>query len=617
MHKNEAHIEVSRQFAKKPVALLVRCFSDVCYESTPENNKDVNNHIFCDIPIGILFIYSYVKKHLSWVDPQVIDAEALMFENAYKGMEANWSLLIEKVVEAKPDIIGLSMTYYKGAALFHETCERIKAVLPDVTIVGGGNYPTDGIDVCLEDPNVDYVIQSEGEKTFTQFVERKLLNQDLTTIDGICYRNENGELVINKKKEYIPDISVLPTPDHSVVPMHLYGRGRNVMERAEQGCRFLTMIASRGCPYQCSFCSNKIFWGRSIKYRSAESILDEIAELKYKYGASVIGFNDDNFLLNRKISGEVMKGIIKRKLDVKWMANGGSNVRALMFPGFLELAVESGLCFLNLAIESGTDEILKAVRKPLRVSEAIDVVGMCREKFPRLYLLSNFVIGFPFETREQIETTFNFSASLNLDWCVYPMFTPYPKTELYDYCVEKGLIEKFNFSAYKTTWKTVSHVNGVDWDVAWLEDYTYEKNLKINFIESYNMRSGNYAQALKDFEYVAFSFHDLPMAFRYAAIAAHKLGLTEKARHYAQKEVEIMATPNEFNTYYKRFNIPVPTTVDLDAMSKPFSMPTVDFERFLDARRDNRCGLHSPYADSLASSTSGSTCLTEVRNADI
>lgn len=567
---------------KKPIALLIRCFVDVCYKSTPEKNKEINGHIFCDAPLGILFIYSYARKHLPWVDLRVLDAEALMFENAFKGMEENWKILIDKIVEINPEVIGLSQAYYKGGALFHETCARIKSVLPDVIIVGGCNYPSDGVEVCLEDPNVDYVIQSEGEKTFTEFLEKFFMGRDITEIDGICYRKENGELVVNAKKEFIPDISILPPLDRSVVPMHLYGRGRNAIERIEQGARLLTMIASRGCPYQCSFCSNKIFWGRSIKYRSVEDILDEISELKYKYGARVIGFNDDNFLLNRQIAGDVMKGMIKRKLNVKWVANGGSNVRALTFPGFLDLAVESGLCFLNLAIESGTDETLKAIRKPLRINEAIDVVGNCREKYPRLYLLSNFMVGFPFETREKIDVTFEFSASLNLDWCVYPIFRPYPKTELYDYCVEKGLIEKFNFKTFRDAMLSESYIDGVDWTGKWLLDYTYEKNLKINFLESYNMKIGNYAQALKDFEYVAFSFKDHAIAFRQAAVAAYKLGLFEKANLYAQNEVKIMSKDNEFTSYYNRFNIPIPKTVDLVALSAAYKEPPKDLERRLD-----------------------------------
>ena len=105
------------------------------------------------------------------------------------------------------------------------------------------------------------------------------------------------------------------------------------------------------------------------------------------YGATVIGMNDDNFLVNKKKASLILEGMLKRNLNIKWTANGGSNVRALNDDNFLALAIESGYCFFNLAIESSSQKTLEKIRKPVNVEEVHSLVEKVRSKYPNMYIM--------------------------------------------------------------------------------------------------------------------------------------------------------------------------------------------------------------------------------------
>ena len=523
-----------------------------------QDNYRVNGHLFSDTPIGILSIHTYISKTLPDVKTEILDAEQLLYINAWRGMDYCWELFTEKLKKVNPQVIGLSQSYYHGSRLFHETVKRIKEILPESVIVAGGNYPTDATDIVLEDPNVDYVIKSEGEVTFTEFVKRYFASEDVKTIDGICY-NDCQSVVINRKKNFIKDISILPIPDRSVLNMDGYGWGRHVTDRIQPGAHYLTMITSRGCPFKCTFCSNKNFWGQRIHYRSVEQVVDEMEILKNKYGADIIGFNDDNFFVHKKRCMKIFDEITRRKLKVKWYAQGGTLVRSLADEEFLEKALSAGLCFLNLAIESGSQKTLDIIKKPLDLAEANQLVNHAKKKYPELYMNSGFIIGFPFETKQDIIKTFEYSKKLELDWAVYNNFRPFPGTELYDLCVEQGIIKKFTFENCDESTHSYgsdeSHFDGKDWTKKWLMEKIYDYNVDVNFLNSYNLKTGNYRQALYDFEYVIGNVKDHAIAHRQASVAASKLNLSEKAKYHAKEEKRIMSNPNMFQKYYKEFSI--------------------------------------------------------------
>ena len=175
--------------------LLLNSFVNECFKCKKKDSYQVNGHLYCDTPIGTLSIYTHAKKSLPDLKIHIIDAESLMYKHAWKGTDYCWNLLIKKIKKINPKIIGISQAYYHGSKMFHATIKKIKDHLPKSIIVGGGNYPTDATDVVLDDPNIDYVVKSEGEVTFVEFLKKYYASEDLKSIDGICYNNSEKIII--------------------------------------------------------------------------------------------------------------------------------------------------------------------------------------------------------------------------------------------------------------------------------------------------------------------------------------------------------------------------------------------------------------------------------------
>jgi radical SAM superfamily enzyme YgiQ (UPF0313 family) len=219
----------------------------------------------------------------------------------------------------------------------------------------------------------------------------------------------------------------------------------------------------------------------------------------------------------------------------------------------LDLAVESGYCLFNLAIESGSDKTLERIKKPIRVAESIELVNLIRKKYPKIWMNGFFIVGFPFETKAEILHTLKFSTELNLDWACHYIFKPFPGTELYDECLSEGVIDGFNWN-YGDNFRP-SELDGTDWDRHWLYDTNYEYNLRCNFVENKNLLGGRESQALRDFEYVISITSGHALAYRQAALASRRLGLHDKAKHYEEEAVRLSQPGTEFHHWYDRLGL--------------------------------------------------------------
>ncbi len=551
-----------KSVAKK--MLFLNPFLDKCIETKDDDiERNPRGHFFLDTPLGLVFLYSYAKEMLKDVEFSVLDAHAMLVADADKGMEFNWQQMLDKIDDIEPSVIGISCCYYRASNLFHETCKRIKERFPDIVIITGGNYPTDFCEQALDDHNIDYVVLSEGEGPLVGFLKAHFSGADVSKIPGLRYRNEAGvtQAFSQKSKDHFVNLNYLPPIDRSAFPMDQYGNGRSVLDRIygdKSNYRELSMCVSRGCPYECTFCNAMNFWDRKLRYRDTESVLDEMEKLRDEYGATVILFNDDNFLLNKKRVIQICEGMLKRNLGLDWVANGGSNVRVLLDEDYLDLVIESGYFLFNLAIESGSQKTLDRIKKPLAIDEVWQLIELLRKKHPDKWLNGHYILGFPFETKQEIMDTIKFSTDLKLDWNTYSIFKPFPNTELYDYCVEHGYMKEFDPSCVDN----ISTIDGADWKREWATDMAYEANLKTNFFENTNLlyREKHIDQALRDFEYViSITDGTQPIAYRQAAISAERLGLSDKSREYFELEKRALAADKTFARWYHKFDIPLPT----------------------------------------------------------
>ncbi|HUU27804.1 MAG TPA: radical SAM protein [archaeon] len=316
----------------------------------------------------------------------------------------------------------------------------LREQFPHAKIVLGGGVTIEP-DVIFKNMQVDYCVHAEGEITFLELCKAIEARQaDFSQILGISYV-ENEKLVRTKPRPIERDIDQFPMPAYDLFPTEIYMHNYGAMFRnmGLDAKRRAPLITSRGCPNQCTFCWRMA--GRTIRYRSLDLVLEEIAFLRSNYGVDSYGFMDECFNANRKRSIEFATKLIERGFDAPW----GASSRVDNFDEeFARILRQSGCVFANFGIESGSPKILKEMKKnasPQQASIAVSNAGKAG-----ISAGLNFVIGMPGETKDTIKETIRWIRK-NRKWksaCGFHFATPYPGCELYYQPeVQKRIEEKY------------------------------------------------------------------------------------------------------------------------------------------------------------------------------
>lgn len=410
-----------------------------------------------------------------------------------------------RISQFQPDVVGISClfsTQHEDAVSMARIAKRVS---PDIVTVMGGSHPSALPEFVLRSPYVDYVIQGEAEASFPRLLDALGKGNGFESIDGLAYKY-NGGIKVNRKREFIRELDSLPFPARHLFPFNLYmeeGRQHGVSSRSP----FAQMVTSRGCPSKCIYCAKRVLWGNSYRIRSLPNVFDEIEFLAYKYGIKEIHFEDDNFTVSRKRVLEFCDEVLRRKLDMTWVAPNGVAVWTLD-DEILEKMREVGFYSLGLAIESGSQDVLRRVKKPLDLSKVRPIVKKMKEL--GFYTKGFFMIGFPEETREEIEETIQLAEELELDAFSFFIATPLPGSEMFDYCIKKGLISEFqyNFTRNRYALSDVQMSNLTPYE---LEVLRKEVWLRIHFMDKNNhIRSDvDLPKALEEFEKAVYLLPDV------------------------------------------------------------------------------------------------------------
>jgi anaerobic magnesium-protoporphyrin IX monomethyl ester cyclase len=506
---------------------------------------------YAEPPLGLAYIAATLRERLS-LEVNIYDAniEAIkqVCNSDINDMDSIVKMLRDRLSGYQPDLVGVSCLFHALYQWAHRTCEIVKAIFPECPVVMGGIYPTMSPQLVLADKNIDYIVFSEGEETLVALIQALKAGADLGGLDGIAYRNRD-HIVIQEKKQYIEDLDSLPHPDRNLLPVPDYTKyARHFFNRFGDREKMVitTMTASRGCPFNCTFCATRLYWGSRIRYRSPQRVLEEMEFLMKKYGTTHFVFNDDNLAINGKIVSQLFDGIIERGWKIRWTAAGGLSVASLN-RDIIEKMHKSGILGFNLGIESGCKATLKRIRKPVELKRTREVIRMIRG-YDDTYIIGFFMIGFPFETQENIDETLEFARTLDLDWILFLSPQPYPGTSFYDDCVRQNYISanEFNFEDL-TLHRT--HFNTQNFDLRVMEDKLYLANLESNFLNSRNLKNGNLDQAIRDFQWVIEMVPDHAIAFHCLSKAYFKKGLKEAAEDALKKAADIVKKDKKWQRY--------------------------------------------------------------------
>jgi len=363
----------------------------------------------------------------------------------------------------KPKVIGISCTFTSRWPIVSKLISKIKKEFSDVLIIIGGIHPSNAPESVLNDENVDFIAIGEGEISFEKFL-RYLDGEDirLESIQGFGFKKD-GALHINKNRDFVKKLDDIPMPARNLLPYEKYIKfNRN------------SIIATRGCPFQCLFCSMHTVMGRNYRQRSATKVVDEIEYIKKTYNADFFSFDDDNLTLNSAFIIELCDEIIRRKINIHWNTPNGVNINSLTYEGLSKMKA-AGCYSTCLAIESGDEGILKIMRKNISLEKVKQVVDWCREL--GIFTLAYFVIGMPGETIESLEITKKFALSLPLDVINVFIASPFPGTEFFDYCLERGLLKNDSL--------TILNCHEASIDTGFLSPKEV-KDFQLKFLEEFN-----------------------------------------------------------------------------------------------------------------------------------
>lgn len=405
----------------------------------------------CHPPLGLAYLAAILKNNHEIV---VLDALAEGYEEEkninkeYLRYGLSFEDIKRKINYFSPDIVGISCPFSAQAENVYRICRIVKEIDRKIITILGGAHPSAVPEEALRDSNVDFVVIGEGEITFKKILECIENKEDIKDIEGVGFRY-NGYVKINQRNRYQVDLDSLPFPYWDIFPLEKYFKINNPHGSPTKRVPFIPIITSRGCPFECIFCSVHSLWGRNYRIRSAENVLMELDYSVNKFGIKEILFEDDNLTLDKERAMAIFKGMINRVFNLTWSVPNGVALQTLD-DEMLELMKMSGCHSISIGVESGDEYILKnIVKKPIALSKVKPVIHKAKEL--GLETTVFFVIGFPGESPAQLKNTLRFAENLEVDNINFFFATPLPGTPLLELCKEKGLIKgKLDYTALKS-----------------------------------------------------------------------------------------------------------------------------------------------------------------------
>lgn len=347
------------------------------------------------------------------------------------------------VRENKPRVVGFTM-FSNALISVKKHLQIVKDIDTSIVTIVGGPHPSGSPEHTLKYlENADFSMIGEGEFAFPMFLEYIFHNsRKREEIPGLTYR-ENGHIKYNKQ-DYIDDLDSLQPLNWDFLDPIKYQEKGTVIDRNSA-----VIVSTRGCPFDCTFCSAMIIAGKNVRRRSIDNIMDEMKYLQEKFNISKFVLPDENITLNPTFIKAFCNGIIKNNFNVNFILPNGIRLDTLT-DEILELMLKAGFSTrVAVGIESGSNKILKLMKKSLTVEKVEEKLNLMHRKGFRP--IGYFIIGFPGETYETIMQTIELSLRLPLYGAAFTAFLPLPGTSAYHSLIASGeLADGFDFSQLTT-----------------------------------------------------------------------------------------------------------------------------------------------------------------------
>lgn len=387
-------------------------------------------------PVGMLYLATILKKN--GVSTKIIDC---LKDNI------SWNELYKMVVGCNPHNIGLSTLTCRMSGI-KKFITDIRGLLPNVNIIVGGPHASALPKETFNELEPEILVTGEAENIICRIIN--ILNRqafaELNSIPGIVFRNSENNIIKTPGENHIEDLNTLPIPDWSMLPPGEYPKKpANLFYKAFP---IGSIITSRGCKYNCLYCAMKNIFGKRIRLRSTQHVLEEIKILTVNHKVREIHFLDDNFASKKEHAYNICNGIIDQGIKISWKVPVGLNIIDLD-DDLIEIFKKSGCYQLGFGIESLDKNVLRKNRKEIDIEKAIVTIKKIKKAGIETY--GYFIIGLPGETKESVRHTLKMLPKIPLDYCHFSIFTPTP-----------GSYYFYNLNVKHDNWSSYNYTQGTN-----------------------------------------------------------------------------------------------------------------------------------------------------------
>lgn len=347
-----------------------------------------------------------------------------------------WKKIGEIVRQKKPKAVGIAYLTPSRYAV-ERIANTIKEVDNDIKIIVGSAHPTICPEEVMQNPDIDFAIYGEGEIPLARIAE-KLRNgkYDWDTVPGIYYRTDKGHIINTAPPPPIPNLDDLPFVARDAVLGCDYNR-----------FRVHCLTTARGCPYSCSFCSDRNLWGGKVRRRSVDNVIAELKYLEENYKVDVVIFSDGTFTYDRKYVEAFCDAVIKNKISLKWQCTARYDN---LDENLVKLMKRANCIGLYLGAESGSDRILGTMNKKITAEQIIRISKIVYDA-GLISSVTGILIGSPDETKEDIEATLNLMKHIKTGAFDVSSFIPLPGTPAWESVPD---VDKNNIDWRKISYKS-------------------------------------------------------------------------------------------------------------------------------------------------------------------
>lgn len=364
-------------------------------------------------PLGVMYLAAVLRE---------AGHEVSIYESGYYGRDLR--PFRARLESFRPDVLGISALTIEAdmAVAMSGLAKRIRR---DLSVIIGGPHASSYPEDCARSDGVDFVVIGEGELTVLELVRAITEgDKDPRSVPGVISL-QNGEVLKARPREFIQDLNSLPFPAWDLINCEFYARSKPM---STVGPRlYMPVFTSRGCPYKCSYCHN--IQGKAFRSRSPQNVLQEMEELRTRFGINDFEIIDDTFNLDAKRMKEILAGIIaSESRPALHFPNG---LRAdLLNEDQIKLLRRAGTLYVAVGIETASERIQKMIGKRLDLDRVRDSIGFLVQE--GIFVNGFFMLGFPTETLDEARSTVDWAVRSPLHQAFFFLVSAYAGTELFE-----------------------------------------------------------------------------------------------------------------------------------------------------------------------------------------